>query len=88
MGLPESAGTRQIMWGSVQSSQKPSTKITPTSWLSYSSLGNSIILFLAKSECMLLNITLFKAFGAGGASTSVECIEWAERVGLPVPIES
>ena len=52
--------------------QKPSTKITPTSWLSYSSLGNSIILFLTKLECMLLNIALFKAFGAGRASTSVE----------------
>jgi hypothetical protein len=32
-------------------------------------------------------IELFKVFGAGGASTSEECIEWAKRVGLPVLID-
>ena len=32
-------------------------------------------------------IELFKVFGAGGASTSTECIEWAKRVGLPVLLD-
>ena len=32
-------------------------------------------------------IALFKVFGAGGASTSVECIEWDKRVGLPVVLD-
>ena len=27
---------------------------------------------------------LFKVFGSGGAPTSVECIEWAKQVGLPL----
>jgi long-subunit acyl-CoA synthetase (AMP-forming) len=32
-------------------------------------------------------IESFKVFGAGGASTSAECIEWAKRVGLPVLLD-
>ena len=32
-------------------------------------------------------IKLFKVFGAGGASTSAECIEWAKQVGLPVLLD-
>jgi long-subunit acyl-CoA synthetase (AMP-forming) len=32
-------------------------------------------------------IETFKVFGAGGASTSAECIEWAKRVGLPVVLD-
>ena len=32
-------------------------------------------------------IQSFKVFGAGGASTSAECIEWAKRVGLPVLLD-
>ena len=32
-------------------------------------------------------IKSFKVFGAGGASTSAECIEWAKRVGLPVVLD-
>jgi long-subunit acyl-CoA synthetase (AMP-forming) len=33
------------------------------------------------------DIGSFKVFGAGGASTSAECIEWAKRVGLPVLLD-
>ena len=32
-------------------------------------------------------IKLFKVFGAGGASTSAECIEWAKQVRLPVLLD-
>ena len=32
-------------------------------------------------------IESFKVFGAGGVSTSAECIEWAKRVGLPVLLD-
>jgi aryl-phospho-beta-D-glucosidase BglC (GH1 family) len=31
-------------------------------------------------------IKIFKVFG-GGASTSVECIEWAKQVNLPVLLD-
>ena len=41
----------------------------------------------ARRARILEAIKLFKVFGAGGASTSVECIEWAKLVGLPVVLD-
>ena len=41
----------------------------------------------ARKARMMRAIGSFKVFGAGGASTSAECIEWAKRVGLPVLLD-
>ena len=40
-----------------------------------------------RKACIMEAIGSFKLFGAGGASTSAECIEWAKRVGLPVLLD-
>ena len=41
----------------------------------------------ARKAHILEAMKLFKVFGAGGASTSVERIEWAKLVGLPVVLD-
>ena len=41
----------------------------------------------ARKARIMEAIGSFKVFGAGGASTSAECIEWAKRVGLPVLLD-
>ena len=41
----------------------------------------------ARSARILEAIKSFKVFGAGGASTSAECIEWAKQVCLPVLLD-
>ena len=40
-----------------------------------------------RRACIMRAIETFKVFGASGASTSAECIEWAKRVGLPVVLD-
>ena len=41
----------------------------------------------ARKARIIEAIESFKVFCAGGASTSLECIEWTKRVGLPVVLD-